>query len=231
LKEKGELPMKPGIEITVTDNRTGEIVPRASVKETTDYVPPTRLVVPPAPKPAELTLDEVRELLAVATLKLTDMDSEIKLITERAAEVRTKLSDSEKALVAALSQNKLILADYARGKADDKAVTQGQENVRNLENLIAGLKDVTGVIASELAALQEPRKYQKERLINGYHDMAWRLVAGLEREAAKPFLCRAYCAEMQRRVFSYTAQGGEYPEAVKEAAISDLLKSYNLPPR
>ena len=214
------LPARAGRPAETVTTITGEV----------DYVRPKRLETPPAPQQPVLTLDEVRDLLAVQTEQLTDMDSEIKLITERAAEVRTKLSNNGRALVSALAQNKVLLADYARAKVDDKAVSQGKANVRDLEDLIAGLKDVTVVIASELAALQEPREYQK-RLTNRYHDLAWDLAADIEREKALPFLQREFFARMQRNSGCGTGRGETYPEALGVTITPELLKEHNLPPR
>lgn len=196
----------------------------------TDYVRPKRSETPPPPKQVPLTLDEVRDLLAGATEKLATMDEEIKQITGRSTEVRLKLSDNERALVSALEHNKAVLAAYSRGKADDKAVSQGKADVRDLEDLISGLKDVTVVIASELAALQEPREKQN-KLMNSYHDLAWSRVADIEREKAQPFLMRAYFCQMQSRGFGRPTYDSKYPESASKTVIPDLLNEYNLPPR
>lgn len=195
---------------------------------------PPRNRPPASPEPAkfvELSVDELRALLTEETAKLATMDEEIKLITERLTEVRLKLSNNERALVSALEQNKAVLAAYSRGKADDKAVSQGKAAVRDLEDLIAGLKDVIGVITSELAALQEPRKYQKERIVESTHNRVWRVVAELEREAAKPFLHRAHCAEMQAGNFRPSNSAVMCPDSEVKTVIADLLNEYNLPPR
>ena len=200
----------------------------------TDYVRPKRLETPPAPKQAvPLTLDEARELLATETAKLADMDAEIKLITDRAAEVKIKLANAEKSLVATLAQNKQTMADYARGKADDKAVTQGQADVRRLEDLITGLKNVEGIVAADLEALKEPRKYQNERIVTSWHDRAWEAVAELEKKKAEPFLQRAHSAKMQsiRSRPVYGSGHAAYSESVAKTVIEELVKEYNLPPR
>lgn len=203
---------------------------RTTVSGETDYVPPKRFIEPPAPKQAVLTLDEVRERLAVETHKFEEMNSEINQLVERSTEVRMKLFDNERALDTALAQNKSILADYARGKADDKSVTMGKANIRDLEDLIAGLEDVKAVIASELAALQGPREKQK-RLMDSYHDMAWSLAVDIEREKAQPFLQRAYFAQMQSRRTGQPIYNAGYTEAMANATIPCLLEEYNLPSR
>ena len=196
----------------------------------TDYERPKRLETPPTPKQVPLTPDEVREKLAEATEQLAATDLEIKQITGRSTEVRLKISNNERALVTALAENKSILGNYARGRADDKAVSQGKANVRDLEDLIAGLKDVKEVIASELAALQRPREQQK-RLMDRYHDLAWGFAADIEREKAQPFLQRAYFAQMQSRHTGQPTYNAGYTEAMANATIPCLLEEYNLPPR
>lgn len=195
---------------------------------------PPRNRPPASPEPAkfvELPLDELRTMLTEETAKLAGMDAEIKLITDRAAEVKIKLANAEESLVATLAQNKQTMADYARGKADDKAVTQGQADVRSLEDLIAGLKNVAGIVAADLEALKEPRRYQKERIVTSCHNRAWEAVAKLELESAKPFLRRAYCAGFQAGNLSHSNSVVTCPESVVKTVVAELVKEYNLPPR
>lgn len=221
--------------VTITEtipaygNRPAQTITRVSGEPE-----PPRNRPPATPEPAkfvELPLDELRAILTEETAKLATMDAEIKLITDRAVEVKMKLADAETALVTTLEQNKRIMVDYACGKVDEKAVTQGQADVRNSEDLIAGLKNVAGIVAADLEALKEPHKYQKGCIVTSWHNRAWEAVAELEKKKAEPFLQRAYCAGIQAGNRSHPNSVVQGPESVANTVVAELAKEYNLPPR
>lgn len=221
--------MRPNIQITAIDNQTGEIIPRSTIKETTDYMPPTRTVEPPAPKHAEPTLDELRVKLTDETLKLQIMSDEHSAMEARRIEVARKITATDADLMKAQAAAKNEASEYARGRGSEASIKKAQATAADLISSKAALEAVAAAITEELQILKEPLDAQK-RLVDGYHDSAWRLVAELEKIKAEPFLQRSHFAFQQLRR-AYGKSATFYHDAIGETVIPALLTDYELPGR